>query len=78
MDKTKAQQVAQAVTQFQSERQTLSNQNVGTLLADNQELSELLKEFDTFIRKQLSDQQIERLFQLSRQERLPFTFKPRK
>lgn len=75
LDKAKAQQVSQAVIQFQSERQSLSNQNVGTLLADNQELSELLEEFDTFIRKQLNEQQIERLFQLSRQVRLPFTFK---
>ncbi len=75
LDKTKAQQVAQAVSQFQSERQSLSNTNIGTLLTDNQELSELLTEFDTFIRKQLTDQQIERLFQISRQARLPFTFK---
>ncbi len=75
LDKPKAQQVAQAVNQFQTERQSLSNKNIGTLLTDNHELSELLTEFDSFIRKQLTDQQIERLFQISRQSRLPFTFK---
>ncbi len=75
LDQTKAQQVALAVNQLQSERQSLSNQNVGSLSADNQELSALLQDFDTFIRQQLTEAQLERLRQISRQQRLPFTFK---
>jgi|GEM_PF-3493176 len=45
------------------------------LSTENEELTELAREFNVFITSQLTSTQLERLRQIVRQEQLPFTFK---
>ncbi len=75
MEAEKAKVIADAVDQFNEQRQSMANQFVGGLSNENSELTELAREFDGFITSQLSDNQLERLRQIVRQEQLPFTLK---
>lgn len=67
--------VRAAIDEFTRARESLSNRFVGGLNKENNELSELLTRLDDSIHQQLLPKQIERLRQLNRQRRLPFTFK---
>lgn len=66
--------IESAVNQFNEQRQSMANQFVGGLSNENTEMTELTREFNTFITGQLSAVQLERLRQIVRQEQLPFTF----
>ena len=67
--------VLDAIDQFESEHVSLSDQFIGGLQGENQELSNLLQQFDETIQQWVAAHQIERLQQISRQRRLPVTFK---
>jgi serine/threonine protein kinase len=75
IDDETAQLIEDAIFEFQSRRQTMANQNPGGLSSENEEMTWMLQDFDAFISKQLSDDQLKRLRQIARQKRLPFTFK---
>lgn len=75
MDEKKAQAIELAVNQFNEQRQSMANQFIGGLSTENEELTELAREFNVFITSQLTSTQLERLRQIVRQEQLPFTFK---
>ncbi|WDQ17261.1 protein kinase [Rhodopirellula sp. P2] len=75
IDREKADAITDAVKLLQSERHSLANENPGNLTDENADMTSLLDAFDSFLKKQLSPQQIERLQQIARQRRLPFTFK---
>ncbi len=74
MEADKAEAIASAVNQFNEQRQSMANQSVGGLTNANTEMTELAREFNAFITEQLSADQLDRLRQIVRQERLPFTF----
>jgi hypothetical protein len=63
-----------AVEQFNEQRQSLANQFVGGLTRANTEMTQLAQDFNDFITGKLTADQMRRLNQLVRQERLPFTF----
>lgn len=67
--------IEMAVDQFNEHRQSMANQYVGGLTTENTAMTELASEFNAFITERLSSEQMERLRQIVRQERLPFTFK---
>ncbi|MCO8122001.1 serine/threonine protein kinase [Stieleria sp. TO1_6] len=75
IDDQLAYQIEQGVDQFRDQRESLANRYVGGLAGENDQMSELVNDFDAFISDKLSDQQLNRLRQISRQRRLPFTFK---
>lgn len=75
IEPAKADQIEAAVEQFNEQRQVMANQFVGGLTNGNTEMTELAHEFSDFVTSQLSEQQMLRLRQIVRQERLPFTFK---
>lgn len=70
-----AAEVRAAIDDFRRARDSLSNRFVGGLQDENNELSGLLMTLDESIHQHLSQEQLERLRQLNRQRRLPFTFK---
>ncbi len=75
LEPAKAEKIEAAVDEFDQQRQSLANQFVGGLTAENSEMTELAQEFRDFITDELSAEQMNRLRQIKRQERLPFTFK---
>lgn len=75
LDANKAEAIGSAVNQFNEQRQTMANQFVGGLTNVNTEMTELAWEFNAFITQQLTKDQLDRLRQIVRQARLPFTFK---
>lgn len=72
-----ADELVAAIEQFRQLRESMANPSVGGLVSDNEAMSELVSEFDSVVKGQLQPSQIERLLQISRQRRLPFTFKSR-
>ncbi|CAD77107.1 MAG TPA: serine/threonine protein kinase [Rhodopirellula baltica] len=75
IDREKADAITDAVKMLQSERHSLANENPGNLSIENADMTALLESFDSFLKQKLSPQQVERLQQIARQRRLPFTFK---
>lgn len=75
IEQAKADEIELAVNQFNTQRQAMANQFVGGLTKENTEMTELAQAFNAFVTEQLSAAQMERLRQIGRQERLPFTFK---
>jgi eukaryotic-like serine/threonine-protein kinase len=75
IDSDKVAKIEEAVIVFQTQRRNLGNQNVGSLNSRNEELTTLLRDFNEFVTAQLTESQLVRLKQISRQQRLPFTFK---
>ncbi len=67
--------VEQALNAFQFQRSELANQFVGSLQTDNSEMSDLLIAFEKSISSELNSDQLTRLHQIARQQRLPFVFK---
>ncbi|KAA5539172.1 serine/threonine protein kinase [Roseiconus nitratireducens] len=70
-----ADQITDAIDDFQSRRRAMANQYVGGLGDENGEMTSLLRAFDALITEQLNPTQLTRLRQIARQRRLPFTFK---
>jgi len=75
IEQAKADEIELAVNQFNTQRQAMANQFVGGLTKENTEMTELAQAFNAFVTEQLSAAQMERLRQIGRPERLPFTFK---
>ncbi len=75
LESERASQVLDTIDEFDSRRKSLDNQFIASLKDENDELSSLLNEFDEKVRRLLSVTQLERLRQINRQNRLPFTFK---
>ena len=70
-----ASRIEKVVSALQVQLQTLANQFVGGLSSENEEMTSLLRTFDSLIMEELSEAQLKRLRQIGRQRRLPFTFK---
>ena len=70
-----AKQVVDSIQQFEKGRAALRDQFIGGLQGENRELSVLLQRLDEATRRSVSADQVERLRQISRQRRLPLTFK---
>lgn len=70
-----ANRLLDSISQFQKQRNSLSDQFIGGLQRENVEMSGALRKFDNATGKLVSAGQIERLQQISRQRRLPVTFK---
>ncbi|TWU57732.1 serine/threonine protein kinase [Rubripirellula reticaptiva] len=75
MDPAKAEVIENAIDEFYSQRQSMVNQYLGGLSTGNDEMTDLLTEFDVSVSGYLSKDQLTRLRQIARQRRLPFTFK---
>ncbi|MGB7327279.1 MAG: serine/threonine-protein kinase [Rubripirellula sp.] len=75
LNNEKARVIENAIEKFYSQRQSMANQYLGGLNTGNDEMTNLLTEFDGFVSGQLGDDQLTRLRQIARQKRLPFTFK---
>lgn len=67
--------VLNSIDQFENQRDSLRDQFIGGLQGENAELSVALWQFDEATRELISERQIQRLRQISRQRRLPVTFK---
>ncbi len=67
--------VLESIDQFDRQREALENQFIGGIQDENVELTDLLKQLDQSTQKLLSQGQQERLRQIARRLRLPFTFK---
>ncbi|KLU07375.1 Serine/threonine protein kinase [Rhodopirellula islandica] len=75
IDREKADAITEAIRSLQTQRQSLANQNPGNLSESNEDMTLLLNAFNTFLTGRLTTSQLERLRQIARQRRLPFTFK---
>ncbi len=75
IEQQQAETIEMAVDQFNQQRQSMANQFVGGLTSENTEMTELAQEFSAYVTDQLTAEQMDRLRQIVRQERLPFTFK---
>lgn len=75
IDDDTAKLIDDAIDKFHSKRHSMANQNPGGLNSQNAELTTTLLDLNSFFSDQLSNQQINRLQQIVRQKRLPFTFK---
>ncbi len=75
IDEETATSVARTIDEFQIQRNSLASRYVGSLQSDNDEMTDLLRNFETDISKQVSDRQLGRLRQIAAQSRLPFVFK---
>jgi eukaryotic-like serine/threonine-protein kinase len=75
VDSQNALAIVGALADFHSRRNVLTNQNVGSLTSVNEELTNLLHQLDRSVSQNLSELQLQRLHQIARQRRLPFTFK---
>ncbi|MCC9642804.1 protein kinase [Rhodopirellula sp. JC740] len=75
IDSERAEQITRAIQKLQTERQLIARQTPGSETASSEQLTTLLSDFDAYLTDQLSPPQLERLRQIARQRRLPFTFK---
>ena len=75
IDDSEARLIQDAIDEFESRRRMMANQNPGGLSSENNEMTSMLQEFDAFISEKLLEDQLNRLRQIARQKRLPFTFK---
>ena len=71
----RATEVLAAIERFDTQQAALPDQFIGGLQNENAELSALLKQFEKSIGGLISEEQQNRLRQINRQNRLPFTFK---
>lgn len=74
IDPAQADEVVLAFDEFNEQRRSMENQFVGGLTSENAEMTRLAQDFSAFVSDQLTTDQLERLRQIVRQERLPFTF----
>ncbi len=70
-----AAEIEAVIDHFDDQRDAVGEYFIGGNLSDNHEMSGVLLEFDQSIRQRLDDAQLQRLQQIARQRRLPFTFK---
>ncbi|MEO9594152.1 serine/threonine protein kinase [Rhodopirellula bahusiensis] len=75
IDREKADTITEAIRSLQTQRQSLANEYPGNVAGSNEEMTLLLNAFNSFLTSQLTKEQLERLRQIARQLRLPFTFK---
>lgn len=74
MESHQAEEVLAAFDDFNQQRRSMANPFVGTLTTDHDEMTTMARDFNTFVNAELTIEQLERLRQIVRQERLPFTF----
>ncbi len=74
IDSDKADAVVQAFDEFNEQRRLMANQFVGGLTSENDDMTNVVQEFNALVNNELGPAQLQRLRQIVRQERLPFTF----
>ncbi|MFK8111215.1 MAG: serine/threonine protein kinase [Rubripirellula sp.] len=70
-----AKEIQTEIEAFEARRRMMANQNVGGLASDNDEMTRSLRSFEGFIAERLTDAQLKRLREITRQRQVPFTFK---
>ena len=75
MDYSTAGLMETAIDALQSARQSIAEKSNDDFGSSSVEMSTLLRDFEAFTAELLSDGQMNRLHQIARQQRLPFTFK---
>ncbi|TWU28747.1 serine/threonine protein kinase [Novipirellula artificiosorum] len=75
VDPARIDPIVAAIRELQDAMREVANQGGGLLESSNEAMAVRLREFDAFMTTQLDSGQLKRLRQISRQDRLPLTFK---